>query len=496
MQKTIKPQNLKKTIAAFLFGTAILLPGLQPYPVYAETQTLIWSPMEYETETTKTPTPAPTKSATPPALQNTNSNSDQNAVLLQTIAAMQQQQQNLVAMIAAMQPKNSDAAIVAALQQQQQQQQQFLTTILQMQQQQQTQQGQQTLLLMAAALQNKNAQAETNQQKQLELLLTYLGQQDKKDNTNNGTGLLLPISTFATSNPTPDNINSLLTTTETVPSYETTETKDKDYVPYQRARLAPPDDPLPEKSPSESITEAIQDAALEGYYRDSMAVFNYGDAALYKIYCKDGYLTIIRLQPGETIVSINGGDTSRWVVDSSTAGTGNAAQAQVLLKPVRAGLDTNFVIITDKHTYQLQAKSTSWYNPIVSWTYPQEERNLLKRNEEKQLKNDRENISLGVRNPESLNFNYKIKTRGEVDAWKPQNVFDDGRKVYIKMTSTMKNGEAPALLLKDSKGKTSIVNYRMKNEYYIVDRLFKEAELRIGKNYVRITRTDPLPREE
>ena len=261
----------------------------------------------------------------------------------------------------------------------------------------------------------------------------------------------------------------------------------------ERKRVAPADEAEVSKKPSDFIAEAVQDAAFEGYYQNSMAVFDYTPTALYKIYTKEGYLTVIRLQPGETVISINGGDTTRWIVDHTSSGN----QAQVLLKPARSGLDTNFVIVTDKHTYQIQAKSTNWYNPIVSWNYPQEVKAMLQRTERKQAKDENETIGLSVHNPDSLNFGYKIKTRGRVGNWKPSTVFDDGKKVYIKMTAAMINGEAPALVLKDENGKTAIVNYRMKNGYYIVDRLFNQAELRLGtKDYVRITRNKTTRTEE
>lgn len=43
-----------------------------------------------------------------------------------------------------------------------------------------------------------------------------------------------------------------------------------------------------------------------------------------------------------------------------------------------------------------------------------------------------------------------------------------------------------------SKGNTELVNYRLRGNYYIVDRLFAAAELRMGEDpqqVVRITRT-------
>jgi type IV secretion system protein VirB9 len=58
------------------------------------------------------------------------------------------------------------------------------------------------------------------------------------------------------------------------------------------------------------------------------------------------------------------------------------------------------------------------------------------------------------------------------------------------MSSGMRAGEAPALFVKDDEG-VNLVNYRVKDNYYIVDRLFNQAELRCGlKEIVVVSRKD------
>jgi type IV secretion system protein VirB9 len=52
-------------------------------------------------------------------------------------------------------------------------------------------------------------------------------------------------------------------------------------------------------------------------------------------------------------------------------------------------------------------------------------------------------------------------------------------------------GEAPPLFVLGDKGAAELVNYRMSGRYYVVDRLFSAAELRLGgkqQAVVRITR--------
>ncbi len=57
-------------------------------------------------------------------------------------------------------------------------------------------------------------------------------------------------------------------------------------------------------------------------------------------------------------------------------------------------------------------------------------------------------------------------------------------------------GEAPPLFVLGPSGDAQLINYRVRGAYYIVDRLFAAAELRLGQKpqqVVRITRTDAQP---
>ena len=60
------------------------------------------------------------------------------------------------------------------------------------------------------------------------------------------------------------------------------------------------------------------------------------------------------------------------------------------------------------------------------------------------------------------------------------------------VSPSMKVNEAPPLFVIED-NEPVLVNYRLKDGSYIVDRLFDEAELRIGKKRVRIRREDFEP---
>lgn len=210
-------------------------------------------------------------------------------------------------------------------------------------------------------------------------------------------------------------------------------------------------------------------------------VYTYLPNQIYKVYCTENRITDIQLQPGEEILYIGGADTVRWTIDKDVSGSGPAKQWHIFVKPQKGDLTTNFVITTDRHIYHLDVYAKAWCTPIINWAYPQEDKLAVMRRQEY----INESISLGENNMqlENMNFNYQISGRNY--PWKPKLVFDDGLKVYFQMPETMRSHEAPALFVKDGKN-LLLVNYRVKNGYYIVDRLFDEAEMRNGKEVIKI----------
>ena len=73
--------------------------------------------------------------------------------------------------------------------------------------------------------------------------------------------------------------------------------------------------------------------------------------------------------------------------------------------------------------------------------------------------------------------------------WAPEAVFDDGNKTYIRMPSRF--SETPSFYVMLDR-KETLTNFRVKGRYYIVDRLFDRAYMKIGAKRVVIVRKDKL----
>jgi type IV secretion system protein VirB9 len=129
----------------------------------------------------------------------------------------------------------------------------------------------------------------------------------------------------------------------------------------------------------------------------------------------------------------------------------------------------------------------------ISWTYPTDSLVALHKQNQAARETEERVADRGVR-LDSLNFRYRIE--GDDPPWRPLRAFDDGHKVFIQMPSGLSQGEAPPLFIAGADGRPNLVNYRVRGSYYIVDRMFGAAELRLGENpqrTVRIVRTDAHP---
>lgn len=191
----------------------------------------------------------------------------------------------------------------------------------------------------------------------------------------------------------------------------------------------------------------------------------------------------IALQPGETLISVAAGDTARWVIGDTTSGSGAARRTHILVKPSDIGLRTNLVITTDRRLYRVEVESRARAAMAgIAWTYPEDQLLALRRGAADAAAQP---VARGLA-VETLNFSYAIQ--GDHPDWRPIRAFDDGRQVFIQFPARLATGEAPPLFVVGERGQAELVNYRQRGRYYVVDRLFAAAELRLGGRHQQVVR--------
>lgn len=234
---------------------------------------------------------------------------------------------------------------------------------------------------------------------------------------------------------------------------------------------------------------ALHEPTSSGYL-NAVQVYPFSENALYRLYAAPLQVSDVALQPGETLSAISAGDTVRWAVGDTSSGNGQDKQIHVLVKPFAPNLRTNLVILTNRRTYHLELQSTDHTAmAAVSWRYA--DNGLISdKSDGTPMAAAGAVVDSGIA-VDDLHFRYAIS--GDNPPWKPIRAFDDGHKVYIEFPARIDQGEAPPLFVVGPNGNSELVNYRMRGNYYVVDRLFGAAELRLGKDeqqVVRISRTD------
>ncbi len=184
-----------------------------------------------------------------------------------------------------------------------------------------------------------------------------------------------------------------------------------------------------------------------------------------------GFQSSIEFAPDEEIATISIGNSLSWMLNPS----GN----RLFIKPIEPDATTNMTLITTKRTYlfELHASSTEDITDKnltfqLRFVYPGEETEMVNTGIEGGLP-DIEN------EPEKYNFRYTIRGSSVIE---PIRIFDDGRFTYFEFRN--KNAEVPAFFNVDAQGNESIINYRVRGDYIIVERVSSRMTLRHGGDVV------------
>jgi P-type conjugative transfer protein TrbG len=217
---------------------------------------------------------------------------------------------------------------------------------------------------------------------------------------------------------------------------------------------------------------------------DGRVMYSYG-AGLPTVVCAPLRVCIIELQAGEKIVGEpHIGDSLRWNISPAMYGARDQATTVIILKPQTPGLDTNLLITTDRRAYYLRLISKPEdYIARVAFAYPDDDtRKWQQQLAEQQAQAKQEKhvaeVTAAMITVEKMNFDYTI--RGGDEHIRPVRVFDDGAKTYIQMLPELQHRDAPVLLVVGNDGKGEMTNYRVKDQTYIVDRIFDRANLLLG----------------
>lgn len=223
---------------------------------------------------------------------------------------------------------------------------------------------------------------------------------------------------------------------------------------------------------------------------DGKVIFAYGQS-MPKLTCSPTRACDVEMQSGERINDVVLGDKVNWTWAPTNSTEKGKPVQHVVVQPRDSALETNVIITTDRRTYHIKLyapKKEGVYLNRMGFYYPDELveqwRSRDKAQADAVIKEDALRVTEEAFRPEDMDSDYRVS--GAAD-FRPLRVFNTGKKVYLEMPKALlDSGESPILQLVDDEGKANVVNYRPRGNYYIVDRLFTTAQLKLGSEKVTI----------
>lgn len=259
-------------------------------------------------------------------------------------------------------------------------------------------------------------------------------------------------------------------------------------------------------------------------YKAGLVTFAYG-SGIPTVVCALLELTDLAFEKGESILSVQLGDSVRWNIESAISGSANDSVEHLIVKPLEAGLKTSMLITTDRRTYHIRLKSTEAdFMPAVVFSYP----NSLKLPSKKHYgddsyfqytsnydsnedHNDYSETNSSLKNYSSVqnvsyegnsrpalnvaatyndstqrrNYNYSVDGDSKII---PQNVYDDGKRTFIVMNNPINSSYLPVLqeissesFLFFGEDKTNTINFTYFDNTFVVDGIYSHLRL-VSKN--------------
>ncbi len=196
----------------------------------------------------------------------------------------------------------------------------------------------------------------------------------------------------------------------------------------------------------------------------------------------------IRFAADELIQNVAIGDSQKWQVTPSRSAN------LLFVKPLAERAATNMTVVTDQRVYLFDLVASPAHREplyVLSFTYPEvllaeaEEAEAAPAESANATEMAAATDDFAVLDPERLNFAWS--TEGS-SALLPQEIFDNGEAVFL---SWPKGETMPAILITDEDGTEGPVNYAVRGDVIVIDRVPREIILRSGDDVARLINNGP-----
>jgi type IV secretion system protein VirB9 len=205
-------------------------------------------------------------------------------------------------------------------------------------------------------------------------------------------------------------------------------------------------------------------------------VYVYNPNDVYKYMGYYMYQSYIEFDEDEKVQTISMGDSTAWQMVT----LGN----KLFLKPIASYPETNMTLLTNKRTYHFELDATEAENVqkdeilfYVKFMYPDENDKTIVSFKTTKNRDDYPDMA----DLTKYNFNYEFSGSSKIA---PIKVFDDGEFTYMEFPD--ENAEIPAIFVVNSSGYEALVNFRVVDNYIVIERVDYQFTLRSGNDIVCI----------
>lgn len=239
------------------------------------------------------------------------------------------------------------------------------------------------------------------------------------------------------------------------------------------------------KTVAVAVTEDVAAQAIPAPKENRIVRYTYSPDVIFRILALPNLTTHLELGEDEGVKETPAiGDQAQWIV--------TGGPRHLFIKPLRYDLETSLTVVTNKRTYQFQliaGRGTSaQVFQKVSFFYPDREMEVKLRKETEVAAVEAEQNRLSAQvvttnvDPASLDFGFKIE--GDA-AFKPTAAYSNGKFTFLVMPNTQ---DSPAIFLLDDDNNPSLINYQVKGNMIVVERVATKLLLKLGNTEVRITK--------
>ena len=213
------------------------------------------------------------------------------------------------------------------------------------------------------------------------------------------------------------------------------------------------------------------------------------------------HVTVVELGQ-EQVQSIIVGDSERWRIQHTI---GTDGKPLIVIKPTKRDISTNLVITTNQRVYNIELISGSKanYHAYVRFGYPGQDiihvsppitgvsagnaaaEAVSQTAGSSSPSSSSSPAASNVKSSQQKDYDYNYRwDRSQDFPWSPVSIYNDGQRTYIRIPDVASRYELPVLYVYED-GKPVVVNYIVRDNVYVVDRIFRNGELVLGADIKR-----------